>query len=68
VVKRGQAEFARYLGISLGSLSEVSYQLLAARDVKVSSMEDYERLQALREKASRRTWRLYQDIRGKKGL
>ena len=68
VVKRGQAEFARYLGMSLGSLSEVSYQLRAARDVEVSSREDFELLEGLGEKASRITWRLYQGVRGKKGL
>lgn len=66
VVKRGQVEFARYLGIAIGSLSEVSYQLRAARDVGVASEEDFSRLEALREKASRMTWRLYQGARGLK--
>ncbi len=68
VVKRGQHEFARYLGMAIGSLSEVSYQLRAARDVGVATPADYEKLEGLREKASRMTWRLYQGVRGTKGL
>jgi four helix bundle protein len=68
VVKRGQLEFARYLGMATASLSEVSYQLRAARDVGIATAADFEKLEALREKASRMTWRLYQGVRGTRGL
>ena len=64
VVKRGQVEFARYLGISLGSLSEASSQLRAARDTTVASKEEFQFLEGLRERASQVTWRLYQSARG----
>ena len=63
VVKRSKADFARYLGIAIGSLSEISCQLRAARDVGVTGVEDFERLEHLSEKASMLTWRLYQGIR-----
>ena len=62
VVKRGPHEFARYLGMAIGSLSEVSYQLRAARDVGIATAQDFEKLEALREKASKKTWRLYQGV------
>jgi four helix bundle protein len=63
VVKRSRAEFARYLEIAIGSLSEISYQLRAARDVGVVGVLDFERLERRRELASKLTWRLYQEIR-----
>ncbi len=68
VVKRGQAEFARYLGIAIGSLSEVSYQLRAARDTGVASTQEFEHLEAMRISASQLTWRLYQGARGTRRL
>ena len=68
VVKRGQAEFARYLGIALGSLSEASSQLRAAKDTAVASTEDFQYLEGLRERASQLTWRLYQSARGTRRL
>jgi four helix bundle protein len=37
--KRGPREFRRYLDISLGSLSELSYTLLLARDLKILTQE-----------------------------
>ena len=68
VVKRGQTEFARYLGIAIGSLSEASSQLRSARDTGVASTRDYESLEGLRERASQVTWRLYQGARGTRTL
>ena len=68
VVKRGQTEFARYLGIALGSLSEASSQLRSARDTKVTSKEHFTYLEGIREKASQLTWRLYQSARGSRKL
>ena len=48
--------------MAIGSLSEVSYQLRAARDVGIATAQDFEKLEALREKASKMTWRLYQGV------
>jgi four helix bundle protein len=62
VVKHSPREFARFLDMTLGSLSEVSYQVLAARDVGVAKLEDFEQLEPLRDKASRLTWRLRQAV------
>ena len=45
VVKRGQTEFARYLGIAIGSLSEASSQLRSARDTGVASTQEFESLE-----------------------
>ena len=68
VVKRGQTEFARYLSIAIGSLSEASSQLRAARDTEVASKQDFDYLERLRETASQITWRLYQGARGTRQL
>ena len=68
VVKRGQVEFARYLGIAIGSLSEASSQLRAARDTNVASKQDFDHLEGIRERASQVTWRLYQAARGTRKL
>ena len=58
VVKHSPREFARFLDVTLGSLSEVSYQLLAARDVGVAKNDEFEQLERLRDTASRLTWSL----------
>jgi four helix bundle protein len=63
VVRRTPAEFARFIEIALGSLSELSYQLIAARDVKVLPLDGYACLDAQRETASKLIWRLYRGVR-----
>jgi four helix bundle protein len=60
--KRGNGEFRRYLDISLGSLSELSYALRLAHDRKFLSARDWGRLEALREAASKLTWGLYDAV------
>ncbi len=57
--KRGPREFRRYLDISLGSLSELSYLLRFGRDLGLLDTEAYRVLGQLRERAGRLTWRLY---------
>jgi len=42
--KKGSKEFGRYLDISLGSLSELSYTLLLARDLNMLSQEEWVQL------------------------
>ncbi|HJO82223.1 MAG: four helix bundle protein [SAR202 cluster bacterium] len=40
----GEAEFARFFQIALGSASELEYQLLLASELKYLPQEDHERL------------------------
>jgi four helix bundle protein len=56
--KRGYAEFRRYLDISLGSLSELSYILSLAFRQAYLSAEEYHRLDGLLEEAGRLTYGL----------
>lgn len=60
--RRGSTEFRRYLDIAVGSLTELSYSLLLARELEYLSLDDAARLEALREKTSKVTWGLYKLI------
>ena len=62
VSKLGAREFRRYLDISLGSSSELSYLLLFARDRGLLLLEDWERLDAKRNRVGQLLWRLYRSI------
>jgi four helix bundle protein len=42
--RSGDAEFARYCSIAMGSASEVEYHLLLARDLKLLKPGEYEEL------------------------
>jgi len=42
--RNGDAEFARFCSIALGSASELEYHLLLARDLKLIQPKDYEQL------------------------
>ena len=42
--RNGDAEFARYCSIAMGSASEVEYHLLLARDLKLIKASDYQEL------------------------
>jgi four helix bundle protein len=57
--KKGSAEFRRYLNITLGSLSELSYTLLLARDLQILPEEEWGKLEELHRKAGGMTWLLY---------
>jgi four helix bundle protein len=57
--KLGPREFRRYLDISLGSLSELSYLLRFSRDRHLLRTAEWERLDALRNRAGQLVWRLY---------
>ena len=57
--KRGTREFRRYLDISLGSLSELSYLLRFSKDLGLLDTEAYGVLDQLRGRAGTLTWRLY---------
>jgi four helix bundle protein len=60
--KRGPAEFRRFLDVAIGSLSEVGYALLVAKDLGHLTAQDYRHLDDLRNQAGKLTWRLYESM------
>jgi four helix bundle protein len=60
--KRGTAEFRRYLDISLGSLSELSYALRLSSKLGYLSESEWQEIDRLRGSASRLAWRLYKAV------
>ena len=60
--KRGPRELRRYLDISLGSLSEVSYLLRFSRDRGLLTDGNFQTLEDLRDQAGKLTWRLYASL------
>jgi len=60
--KRGPREFRRFLDVSLGSLSELTYLLCLGRDLGYLEAGEFEGIEQLRDRAGRATWRLYQAI------
>jgi four helix bundle protein len=60
--KKGSAEFRRYLNVSLGSLSELSYTLLLAKELKILTDEEWARLDELHQGAGGMTWLLYKSL------
>jgi four helix bundle protein len=61
--KLGPREFRRYLDISLGSLSELSYLLRFSHDRLLLDTADWQRLDALRNRAGKLVWGLYKCVR-----
>lgn len=61
--KRGKAEYRRFLDMAVGSLSEVSYLLRLARDLDILPQSDWDRIDAVRDRAARVTWLLYRSLR-----
>ena len=59
----GRAEFAHALSLALGSLAEVDTLLEIASDLKFLTEGDYEKLVALRGRASRATFGLQRKVR-----
>jgi four helix bundle protein len=58
--KRGRNEFRRYLDVALGSIAETQVLLRFARDLGFMSVEEFTRLEELRDDAGRSLWRLYE--------
>jgi four helix bundle protein len=56
--RRGPRELRRYLDISLGSLSEISYLLFFARERGLLSEGDWEPLEELKNRVGRLIWGL----------
>ena len=61
--KRGGREFARYLDIALGSLTELEVAFRLARDRGYVTPEKWTEVECLRNHAGVLTWRLYRAIR-----
>jgi four helix bundle protein len=57
--KRGASEFRRFLDIALGSLEELSYFAILARDLKLLSNEDWVALDKLHDVAGKTTMGLH---------
>ncbi len=55
-------QFKSFLSVSLGSLAELSYTLLAAKDVGLLSIGSYGEVEALRDHANQLTWGLYRAV------
>jgi four helix bundle protein len=64
--KRGSREFRRFLDISLGSLAELSYIFLLARELGYLKAEIWGEIEALRDHAGRLTWGLYRALTAKR--
>ena len=56
--KHGRREFRRFADIALGSIAEVAYLLLLAKDLGMLNEPDYGRLDDLRKRVGGLTWRL----------
>ena len=65
VAKRGRLELRRYLDIALGSLSELSYAILLARELGLLTLEGWQELDNLRARAGKVTWGLYRAVAGR---
>jgi four helix bundle protein len=63
--KRGSGEFRRFMDITLGSISELTYILRLARDLGYLKPEVWGEIEAMRDHAGRLTWGLYRSIAGK---
>jgi four helix bundle protein len=61
--KRGSTEFRRFIDISIGSLAELAYTLKLAKDLGLLSVDDWNRVDALRRRAGYVTWQLYRAVR-----
>ncbi len=56
--KHGPREFRRYADIALGSIAEVAYLLLLAKDLGILTEAEFARLDDLRKRTGGLTWRL----------
>jgi four helix bundle protein len=61
--KRGSRELARYLDISLGSLSEVGYLIRLAVDLELLSSKSADAFRGKHLLASQVTWKLYASLK-----
>ena len=64
-VKRGKAEFRRYLDIALGSLAELGYAIRFAHELGFLDANKRAALDKAHTRASKATWVLYASMTGK---
>ena len=62
LAKRGMKELRRYLDIALGSMAELRYALMFARDAELLAQERWQELEELRRRAGYLLWRLYRSV------
>lgn len=60
--KRGPREYRRFIDMAVGSLAEVSYYALLARDLGYLSLETWNNLNGVVEEAGRTTMGLHKAI------
>ena len=60
--KRGPKEFRRFLDIALGSLAELNYVFLLARELGYLTPDRWKALESLRDEVGRVTWGLYRSM------
>jgi four helix bundle protein len=60
--KRGSREFRRFLDMSVGSMSELSYCLRLAKELEYLPDSDWKEVDSKRGTAGRLLWRLYEAI------
>jgi four helix bundle protein len=63
--KKGVREFRRFLGITLGSIAELTYILQLAKDLGYLKPEVWGEIEAMRDHAGRLTWGLYRAVQKK---
>ena len=61
--RHGRREFARFLGISLGSLAELSYLLLFSRARGLCDEAEWRALESVRSQTGRLVYGLYRRVR-----
>jgi four helix bundle protein len=62
-VKRGAAEFRRYLDISLASLAELGYVIRLAHELSLLDGDQFAQIGAAHTDASKATWGLHASMR-----
>lgn len=61
--KRGAKEFRRFLDTAIGSLAELCYALLLAKELGYLQHSEWGELEAMRDHAAKLTWGLYCSVR-----
>ena len=60
--KKGPKEFRRFLDIALGSLAELNYCFILARELRYLDQDAWLEVETLREEAGRVVWGLYRSM------
>ena len=60
--KKGPKEFRRFLDIALGSLAELNYCLILARELRYLDEAAWREIEAMREETGRVVWGLYRSM------